>query len=1059
MKKLLTGRILIILSAIFMFPSLSYAQDRTITGLVSDESTGDPVVGATVRIEGTTIGTITDINGNFSIRITSEEDVLSFSFIGYKSQSETVGDRTEINIALSLDLTQIDEVVVVGYGVQKRDDLTGSISVVDVDEMTSANFNSFDKALQGRAAGVHITSVSGRPGERAAVKIRGIGSISMGTEPLYVIDGVPSDGDAMITLNPSDVESLQVLKDASATAIYGARGANGVILITTKKGSSDKINVSFSANTGTSVLSKKFDVMNAAEYTNFMENAYTAYLQKYPDETNTFRNIYSDSARQANDNYDTDTDWQDLITRVGKTNNYNLSISGGSENSSYYVSGNYTKEEGILVGTEMERFSLRANSEFQIMKNIKVGESVAVSRVNADDISHNTQGNPWLISTTTSPYMPVYDENALGGFGGPTDSLTGNNERTNPLAEQVLNENYYNEDRIMTSVFAEIQILEGLNYTARFGYNIYNTYRMMFSPEYSLGNLRLRDNDVSKLENQNEYNNSFLMSHILNYSKSFKNHNLNLMAAFERSSDKQHYNNAIGREISNSSLLVLDQVEEVFDVNGQESEHKLESYLARLNYDFKGKYLVTASIRVDGSTRFGPLGGRYGTFPSFSAGWKINEDFLTNVSDINMLKLRVGWGQTGNENINDYQYFAVIDAKRNSRYNFGDDQSLYLAGAPTSYQANPYVKWEAAEMTNIAIDLNAFGNRLIFNAEYYIKNQNDMLVNKSISTTFGKYVDYGAGGTVGAWVNIGKVRNTGFEFNASWRKLEGDFRYSISGNLSTLKNEVLDLGDNNDIITDYTITRKGNTIGSFYGHIAERILQPDDFEQDSEGNLIADASGNYTLLHATQELGTSPGDLKFKDVNQDGVINNLDKVVIGKSLPDFIYGLNFDASYKGFDFTIFLQGMQNMDVYSDHLSSISLATDRYGKDENKLNEVNDFWTYENLSTTQTRVSVVDENLNARVSSWFVKEASFLRIKSIQLGYTIPSNISQRINISNIRVFASVNNLYTFTKYEGYDPEVGDYDPSTRTRDILNNGVDKGNYPVPRTNLIGLQFNF
>jgi TonB-linked SusC/RagA family outer membrane protein len=754
----------------------------------------------------------------------------------------------------------------------------------------------------------------------------------------------------------------------------------------------------------------------------------------------------------ANNNFDRDTDWQDVMTRTGRTNNFNLSISGGSENSTYYISGNYTNEEGILVGTAMDRYSLRANSEFKVTDFLKIGESIAVSRLNVDDQAHYTQGNPWITATVASPYMPVYSEENLGGFGGPTDTLTGNNERTNPFAEQMLNEQNYYENRVMSSVFADIKFFEGLTYTLKLGLNVYNTQRTLWSPEYALGNLRLRDNDVSKLEERNNNNVDYLITNLLTYEASLSDHNFKVIAAYERAADHWEYNNAVGRYITNPNLPVLDQAEEAFSVTGGEGDHRLESILGRLIYDYRGKYLLTASIRRDGSTRFGPEGGRYGNFPSFSLGWKVNEDFLNNVQEINMLKLRLGWGQTGNENIRDYEYFSQIDPLRNSRYIFGSNQDLYLGGAPTSYQANPMIKWEAAEMTNIGVDLNAFNNRLLLTAEYYVKNQNDMLVRKAISTTFGKYVFYGGAGDVGAWVNLGKVQNRGFEFDATWRKLEGNFRYSINANFSTLKNEVFDLGENNDIITDYTITTVGHTIGSFFGLVAERILQVDDFLQDENGNLVVDGSGNYTLLHAEQEDETAPGDIKFRDTNQDGKINNLDKVVIGKSLPDFIYGINFELQYKGIDFTLFLQGMQNMDVYNNHMSRIGLATDRYGKDENKLVEVMDYWTVDNPSTTQTRVTVVDENQNSRVSTWFLEDASFLRVKTVQLGYNLPSRWIQRIGVSNLRIYASANNLYTFTKYKGFDPEVGDDDP-------LNNGVDNGYYPVPRTTMFGIQLGF
>ena len=450
MKKPSMGKQFLLLLTFLFIPFSVFAQTRTIEGSVTDAQTGEAIIGATVNIKGTTKGTITDMNGFFSLEDVTGEDILVISFVGYETMEIAVEDRTNFDVQLDLDLTELDEVVVVGYGVQKKDDLTGSVAVVDVDEMTKANYNTFDKALQGRAAGVHVMSTSGRPGQRAAIKIRGIGSISQDTEPLYVIDGMPVDKEAIVTLNSSDIESLQVLKDASATAIYGARGANGVILINTKRGESGKVSFNLDANTGWSVIPRQFDLMNAEEYTQLMEIAYDNFLERYPDKPNTFRNVYSDSARMANDNFTTDTDWQDVITRMGRTHNVNLSASGGTGTSNYYISGNYTEEEGILVGTAMDRFTLRGNSEFQITDNIKIGESLAVSRLNVNDEAHYGNGNPWLMASITSPYMPVYDKNALGGFGGPTDTLTGNNERSNRLAEQMLKDDNDLENRIMS---------------------------------------------------------------------------------------------------------------------------------------------------------------------------------------------------------------------------------------------------------------------------------------------------------------------------------------------------------------------------------------------------------------------------------------------------------------------------------------------------------------------------------------------------------------------------------------------------------------------------------
>ena len=1047
------------LSFLFLSFTSLYAQQITVTGQVTDASTGESIIGATVVVKGTTRGTVTDLDGHYSIDVPDQNAVLEFSYVGYLTQEIPVGDQVTINVGLAIDLQELEEVVVIGYGTQRKDDLTGSVAVVDVEEMTKSNYNSFDQALQGRSAGVYVASNSGKPGANATVKIRGIGSLSLSTDPLYVIDGIPINENIMNILNPADIESLQILKDASATAIYGARGANGVVMITTKRGSSRKPVVSFNTNIGYSVITKTFDVMNADQYTEFMGIAYENYLADNPGDPDHYTNVYCDSARQHYGNYGTDTDWQDEITQVGKFRNYNLNVTGGSENARYFISGSYVNEEGILINTGLERFTMRANSDYNVGKRIKIGESITFGRSDLNDVSHYGNGNSWLIATITSPYMPVYSDANLGGFGGPTDTLTSNNERTNPVAEQLLNDHRKQEYKLLSSFYLDFEIFRGLTYSFKLGANFRIQEERQWSPQYELGNVQMRDNKVSKLSEIYNLSQDYLVNNMLTYRLTAGRHNITAMAAYERTMIDRKWNAAVGKNITYPELPVLDQAEEAERVYGGKEEHNLESGLARVMYDFGGKYLVTASVRVDGSTRFGPEGGRYGTFPSFSVGWKVNEDFLQNIDQINMLKVRFGWGMTGNENLEDYQYFALMDPLRNSRYIFGENQDLWLGGASTSFQNNPLIKWEAAAMTNFGVDLNAFRNKIQFIGEYYIKNQEDMLVKRPISTVFGKYVDYGAGGTVGAWVNLAQVQNRGWEFSLTYREMEKRFQYAISGNLTTLKNEVIDLGVP-DILTDWTIATPGHTIGSYYGYLAEGILQEDDFEQDEEGNIIRNPNGTYNLLLPEQETYTAPGDIKFKDLNNDGKINDDDRTIIGKPLPDFIYGLNLNGWYAGFDLTIFLQGMQNMQIYNEHMSQIGVGTDKYGKDENKLVDVlENHWTPDNPINTQTRVYVIDENRNTRISSWFVEDASFLRIRTLQLGYTIPQSFSLRAGISKFRIYGSVNNLYTITKYSGYDPEIGDYYGQEGKNNPLYAGIDRGFYPQPRTFMFGLQLEF
>lgn len=1013
------------------------AQNMAVSGTVTDSETGEAIIGANITVKGTTRGTISDTNGEFTISVNRGETLL-FSYVGYIEKEVTVTTQTVIDISIDVDRTELEEIVVIGYGTQKKEDLTGSVTVVDADELRESNYTTFDKALQGRAAGVHVSAVSGRPGETSAILIRGIGSISRSAEPLIIVNGMPVDYDYLNSLNPEDVESVQVLKDASATAIYGARGANGVIMITTQKGTSGPAQVDFSANWGLNIIPKTYDIMNTSQYVEYNRSAYADYAKDDP--LNMYYRVYSDSARRANDNYDTYTDWQDEVSRVGKSQNYNLSTSGGNEFSNFYVAGNYSKEEGILINTDMTRLGLTANSDFKIGERVKIGESFSFSTVDITDVTNYGNGNAFQVSLVTSPLMPLYDINAIGGYGGPTDSLTGINERTNPVAEQMLNSVKRTRNKLLSTVYMSVDIGLGLTYTVQLGANYNTTFNKLYNPIYTLGNMRLRDRDISKLEESNHYYRELQMNHQLAFKRSFGKHNLNAVAVWERFSGTHTYNMAVGTDLTDPDLVSLNLANTPMDVDGGITEHRLESYLARIQYNYAEKYLVTVSHRIDGSTRFGPEGGRYGHFPSFSLGWKLNEDLLRNVDQINMLKLRFGWGVTGNENLSDYQYFALLDPPKNSRYIFGVNQDLWLGVAPTSYQPNPLIQWESANMTNFGVDLNAYGNRLQLTAEYYIKNQYNMLVSKPISVIFGKKTYDSETPKVGAWVNLSKIQNRGFEFSGSWRKMEGDFNYTISANLSTIKNEVVDLVVD-DIIETYTITTTGNTIGSFYGFVAERIIQEDDFDEE----------GNY--IYARQEVGTSPGDIKFKDLNHDGIINDNDRTIIGKPLPDLIYGMNFTANYKGFDLVVFLQGMQNLQIYNNVMSAINIASgDVTGKDQNRLVDCMDFWTPENPSTTMTRISILDENRNSRISSWYIYEASFIRLKTLQIGYSLPQSITSRLNIDNLRVFVSSNNLYTITKYPGYDPEIGSNDP-------LNMGIDNGTYPVPRTFTAGVNLKF
>jgi len=1033
-------------------------QQITVRGLVTSGTNDEPLPGVNIIEKGTQNGTTTNENGEYTINIASPDAILVFSFIGYLQEEINVAGQTTLDIKLIEDIQQLDEVIVIGYGVQKKDDLTGSVAVVNAEDIHKSGFTSFDRAIQGKAAGVHVTNVSGLPGAGVSVKVRGLGSITRNSEPLYVIDGFPveakpGEASALSIIEPSDIESIQILKDASATAIYGTRGANGVVIITTKKGNSKKPRIEFSTNIGFSNVAKTYDVMDANEYSEFMGLVYEA--ENLPYERDPYKQYYCDSARIENDNYNTNTNFQDAMTRQGMKQNYNISIGNSSNRSSYYASGSYTTEEGIMVNTGMERFTLRFNSDCQLFDRINIGESFSFGRAFIDEPSHFTNFNSWRIATMSSPLMPLYDENAIGGYGGLSTRFVGNNERTNPVAEQMLNDNENTRNNLISSVYTNVEFLKGLTLQVRLGLNYENNNGTTWSPVYTLGDPEdidhnlVRDNQVNELMKSNEVRQGMVFNTNLEYLKSIGNHNINAIIGFERTRIKWEDFSVSAQDFEFEYLNVLSQGNIPGAPTGEKGEHRLESYLGRLIYDYKGKYLLTVSLRIDGSSRFGPETDKFGKFPSFSAGWKLNEDLLKTIDKINMLKIRVGWGQTGNENLDDYMFAQLLEPKRNARYTYGIDQAEYTAYSELFSVGNPMIKWEATEMTNFGIDLIAFNNKIEFTAEYYIKNQEDMLVERSISAIHGKYNDpHGWVPTEGAWVNLGHIRNSGLELNLIYKNHEGAFQYDLSGNFSTLKNRVIDL-DIPPITTDWTKTMEGHTISSIYGYIAERIIQEDDYYIEEDGDPV------YKYAQQFAE----PGDIKFKDLNYDGKITTLDMTIIGKPLPDFIYGFNFNATFKNFDLALYLQGVQNVDVYNEIMSYIGVGTDRDNKDNNKLEEVlTDLWTPENPSTTMTRAAKGDPNNNARVSSWFVEDASYLKIRTLQIGYTLPDNILDALGLSGFRVYVNASNLFSLTKYSGYDPEIssvsrtGDFNP-------LYNGIDLGVYPTPRIFSTGLQLSF
>ena len=1030
---------------LFSFYNVGYSQTNSVvSGKIIDSIDNFPLIGATVVIKGTTNGIISDIDGNYTLNVNSLNDTLVFSYIGFVSQEIPINGRSVIDVLLKSQIEEIDEIVIVGYGTQKKGDLTGAISVVSSKDMEKANATSMSKALQGRAAGVTVMSVTGQPGADMNIRIRGAGSINNKAQPIVVIDGVIATTSELSSINPQDIESLSVLKDAASASIYGAQSSNGVILVSTKKGKSGKPNVQFNMQMGLSNVPKQMDIMNADEYVDFYTKAYDSNNERfrdYPQLQKVLPDAYTDAVRATYGN--ANTNWQNLITVDNAlSQNYNLSMSGGSDNATYMFSGTYNKDEGILLNTSREIATIRVNTTIKITERIKVGENIAFSVDNIRQAGGDSHS--WLMSSVSSPLMPVYNEDNEKGYMGPSTAITGNNDRTNPYAELMLQERNTNRNKFFGSVFANFELAKGLNFKTVLGINYDNTLNTTWIPRYDLGQ---RSNPIASLTENPYYYRKIQWDQTLSYANSFNNHNFSVLGGHTSTDALSNSINASAKDFNWEDLRTLNNGNPSLLNAGQDIyPDRLESYFGRVTYDYKGKYLFTGTIRRDGSSKFGPS-NRWGTFPAFSLGWKINEDFMQSVEFINTMKLRVGWGKSGNLPDAGFLYNTYLSTYDAHVYTFGNDVPTFGV-APFYSFGSPDIQWEEAIMSNIGLDVNMMNNRIELTAEYYRKDYNKLLTYYPLKVVFGLSSD--ANPPV---YNYGDMRNSGVEVNAIFKKQTGKFRFNISANISTVNNKILDLPTNGEVHYNTTVTLIGQTVGAFYGFVAERLLDVSDFKTDDNGDLAYSSNGMYIPLFPVQQDFTGPGDIKYKDLNNDGIINDADKTIIGKSLPDLNYGINFDCTFNNFDLNIFFIGVGNVDVYNQFRSRSGLAAgDATSKDENKLLEVSNYWTPGNPVGDHTGIGLSDFNNNARFSSWWLEDASFFRLKNIQLGYTIPDRITSKVNISKCRLYVGGENLLVITKYNGYDPEVS-------TIGILNGNVDNGTYPVPRVITFGLNVNF
>ncbi len=1043
LNRLKIGTLLMLLVSLFQVS----AQDVTVTGTVLDAEENSPLPGVTILVKGTSTGTITDIDGNYTIKA-SADDVLLFSFIGFQSQEINVGSQRVISISMETDMTSLDEVVVIGYGTQLKKVVTAATTQVTGEELMKRNTTNAFQAMQGQAAGVSIRSGSGQPGDGLRVVIRGLGTIS-NSEPLYVVDGVQT-GDIKY-LNNADIQSIDVLKDAASAAIYGSRAANGVVLITTKKGRAGEGSITFDGYYGVQNLAKKLDMLDAREYAQIINeqhlnsngsiNALPFSVSDLPAYT---------TAGSAN------TDWIDeMFVKNAITKNYSIGLNGGSDRTIYSVSFSYTGQEGIMGGSKLsnyDRYGARINTENTFYNGkLKVGENLTYTYVDKNGVATGNQYYNTLRSAlNVSPLLPVYDDN--GDFFNTADESIldqngeeyWNNTEANPYALMVLNnQNARNEQKLFANVFAELEIIKNLKFRSSIGIDHYADEYRAYTPEYQLSIYAITNYD--RVTQSMKRTRTMQFDNTLNYSRSFGSQSIDIMVG---TSTREYQGSWM--EAANSALSFNDfdhawlnnatnQEYQLLNIKGApEDADKLLSYFGRIQYDYKKKYLLNATFRADGSSKFAP-GNQWGFFPSVSAGWVIsNEAFLSSVSSINFLKLRASFGTNGNQGISPFQFLAPISFQ-NATYNFGNAEAVNTPGAFPERLSNPDVKWETSEQIDFGFDARVLGNKFLIAFDWYKKSTIDWLIEAPILAT---------GGADAPSINGGDVLNTGFELELTFENSVGDLNYSISANGAYNKNRVRDIPTNDQIVhgaanslyansSEFYRAQAGHPIGFFWGYETDGLFQ-------NNGEVASYTDGEGEMI----QPNAKPGDVRYVDQNGDGVINLEDKVEIGNPNPPLSFGLTISADFRGFDFTMMTYGVAGNEIVQSY-------RDHSGKFNNYTTDILDRWTGEGTSTRIPRVT--NGNINYQFSDLFVQDGSYYRIGNVTLGYDF-TKLVKLDKVDKFRLFLSANNLYTFTKYTGMDPDVG-YGLDNGDQDKFSSGIDLGFYPNPRTLMVGASVKF
>jgi TonB-linked SusC/RagA family outer membrane protein len=1012
---------------------------NSVTGKVVNKSDNQPIAGASVREKGANTGTQTGEDGSFTISV-SNKAVLVISVVGYAPQEIALNGQSSLSVQMLPIASSLDEIIVVGYGTQKRTNITGAVGSVSGKVLAELPVSNISQALQGRVAGVQVTN-NGSPGTQPIVRIRGISSISFASDPLYVIDGFPTGDLSMF--DTRDIESVDVLKDASAAAIYGSRATSGVIMITTKKGRRDsKLSVSLDSYIGTQQVNQRLDLLNTDQYVQYATALTNGAIPPRLQPANFNQPIYAGASKTY---AQTNTDWQDEYFRSGMITQHNVGLSGGNASSRFFASAGYFKQEGTSPAVGFERFNFRLNSDHQISKYFTFGQNLFMA-VGDQSFDNNEQGaRTNLVNVIRQlPYMPVYDPTTSSGYRSANNSFDGS-DPTNPLLDaEVVNPGSRRTVKVLGTAYLDVNFTDYLKFRSTFGVDYANGLTYRFSPIFeSGGTVAGSSATVASITNNRTVSTTMLFTEQLTFDKTFGKHHVNVIAVYEQQEQNLRFENMSGQQPSNEirSLLNASNIA----ASTREEDNYLMSILGRVNYDFAGKYLLSIAARRDGLSVWAP-GKKWATFPSGSVGWRVDqENFMKSQSLVSELKLRAGYGITGLAGtvLGNYPWLVGVDAN-NTVYPFNNSNagSTTTLGSSINALGNKDLEWEKTKQLNIGLDLGLWKNRLTLSAEYFQRTTDNLLLNVPIPPSFGYP-------TATVLQNVAKMENTGFELQLGYNSVATkDFRWNVNGNISFIRNEVLELapsvanieaGANQDFGT-YNITRTevGQSIQSFYGWTIDGIFQ----------------TAAEVAAAPKQTSGTAPGDIRFHDTNGDGKIDEADRVFLGSFLPKFTYAFTGAANYKGFELSVFFQGVQGNKVFNASRIISEGMVRLFGSGTEVMNA----WTSTKTATDVPRAINGDPNQNVRPSTRWIEDGSFLRLKNIMLSYNVPNATLQQLTksvVKNLRIYVSSQNLVTFTKYKGYDPEVGNRTPGAS----LTNGIDYATYPQPVAYQVGIQANF